>query len=122
MVEQTQPGPRAQSLDRVFAALSDPTRRRMIEQLKQGEANISALATPHDMSFAAASKHVRVLEVAGLVSRRRTGREYRIRLEPVPLMHAAEWLAAYRRFWTGRLDALEDWLQSERKQGKHESE
>lgn len=92
----------------------------MVEQLTRGEANIGELATPHAMSFAAASKHVRALERAGLVSRRRAGREHRIRLQAAPLMHASEWLETYRRFWTGRLDALESWLRSESEGSDHE--
>lgn len=107
MVEQN-----AAPLDRVFQALSDPTRRAMLRSLSTGELNIGALAEPFAMSFAAASKHVKVLERAGLVERRVAGRSHLCRLNPAPLRSVEEWLAFYRRFWADRLNALESLLEA----------
>jgi len=94
-------------LDRVFAALSDPTRRAMLRQLAGGVRTVGELAEPFDMSFAAAAKHVKVLEGAGLLSRTIEGRSHRCRLEAGPLAEVDRWLAFYQRFWSLRLDALE---------------
>lgn len=102
MVEQTQ-----ELLDAVFKALADPTRRAMLATLAKGERTVGELAAPHEMSFAGASKHVAVLEQAGLVTRRIEGREHRIALEARAMRPAARFLDAYRRFWTARLDDLE---------------
>jgi len=104
---------RAPSLDRVFRALADPTRRAMLRELSAGERNIGELAEPFRMTFAAASKHVKVLERAGLVCRRVRGRSHFCRIDPVPLGAANEWLRFYERFWTERLDALEAVLDAE---------
>jgi DNA-binding transcriptional ArsR family regulator len=98
---------RGASLDDVFHALADPTRRAMLRSLAGGERNIGELAAPFRMSFAAASKHVRVLESAGLVRRRVQGRSHICRIEPAPLAAAEEWLRYYERFWTKRLEALD---------------
>ena len=95
------------ALDRVFHALSDPTRRAMLRQLAGSEQSVGELAEPFDMSFAAAAKHVKVLEGAGLLSRTIEGRTHRCRLEARALAEADRWIAYYQRFWTGRLDALE---------------
>lgn len=103
----------ATRLDTVFHALSDSTRRAMIARLAEGERSIGDLATPFAMSFAGASKHVRVLETAGLVRRRREGRTHYCRLEPRKLAEADEWLRRYARFWTDRLDALDALLREE---------
>jgi DNA-binding transcriptional ArsR family regulator len=100
-------------LDDVFHALSDPTRRAMLEKLAAGERNIGELAAPFRMSFAAASKHVKVLENAGLVRRRVQGRSHICQIEPAPLGAADEWLRYYERFWTKRLDALDALLKAE---------
>lgn len=94
-------------LDDVFAALSDPTRRRILERLTLGEATVGELAEPHEMSVQAVSKHVRKLEAAGLVRRRREGREVHCRLEPEPMRRAVSWIEEQRRFWEARLDRLE---------------
>jgi DNA-binding transcriptional ArsR family regulator len=94
-------------LDGVFHALASPTRRRMLTRLARGSATVGALAAPLRMSLPAASKHVRVLEAAGLLRRTVRGREHHCRLTAAPLHTAAEWLAHYRRFWDARLDALE---------------
>ncbi len=94
-------------LDRVFHALADPTRRAMLRRLANGEHSVGELAEPFDMSFAAAAKHVKVLEGAGLLRRTIEGRTHRCRIEAGPLAEADRWIAYYERFWTGRLDALE---------------
>jgi DNA-binding transcriptional ArsR family regulator len=103
----------APALDRIFHALSDGTRRAMIARLSEGERSIGDLATPFAMSFAGASKHVRVLEQAGIVRRRRAGRTHFCSLEPARLADAREWLAHYERFWADRLDALDALLKAE---------
>jgi DNA-binding transcriptional ArsR family regulator len=100
-------------LDRVFHALADPTRRAMLRRLSQGERSIGELATPFRMSFAGASKHVKVLEQAGLVRRRIDGRSHFCRLEVARLKEAQAWLSYYERFWTDRLDELEALLRQE---------
>lgn len=94
-------------LDAVFHALGDPTRRRMLRDLAGGERTVGQLAEPFAMSLAAASKHVKALENAGLIRREIRGRSHLCRLEPGPLASAHEWLGFYERFWTGRLDVLE---------------
>ncbi|MHB2168929.1 ArsR/SmtB family transcription factor [Alsobacter sp. R-9] len=98
------------SLDTVFHALSDATRRRMLRDLANGERSVGQLAEPSAMSLAAASKHIKVLEQAGLIRREIRGRSHFCRLEPGPLASAQEWLAFYRHFWTARLDELESLL------------
>jgi DNA-binding transcriptional ArsR family regulator len=107
------PEERAAALDSVFHALADRTRRAMLRTLATGEHNIGALAAPHRMSFAAASKHVKVLEKAGLVRRRIEGRSHVCRIEPAPLATADEWLRFYERFWRERLDQLASLLRAE---------
>jgi DNA-binding transcriptional ArsR family regulator len=106
----------AERLDRVFHALTDPTRRHMLRTLAARERTISELAAPFDMSLAAASKHVKALERAGLVRRTVQGRTHYCRLDPKPLAGAAEWLRFYERFWTERLDALEELLRHPEKE------
>ncbi len=108
MVEQ-----HAASLDTVFQALADPTRRSMLKSLAGGERNVSDLAAPFRMSFAASAKHVKVLENAGLVRRKVHGRSHIIRLNPAPLAAADKWLRYYEHFWTERLDVLEGLLRAE---------
>jgi DNA-binding transcriptional ArsR family regulator len=97
----------ADTLSIVFRALGDPTRRAMVQRLAGGERTVGELAAPFRMSLAAASKHVRVLERAGLVRRQIRGREHRCRLDAARLAEAQAWLAHYERFWNERLDALE---------------
>jgi DNA-binding transcriptional ArsR family regulator len=97
-------------LDAVFHALSDTTRRAMVERLASGPQSIGDLAAPFDMSLAGASKHVRVLEGAGLVRREVRGRVHRCTLEAARLREARDWLARYEKFWNERLDALETLL------------
>lgn len=96
-----------QRLDAVFHALSDPTRRAMLRALAGGEHNIGELAQPFEMSFPAASKHVRVLEQAGLVRREVRGRSHVCRLAPETLADAREWFSFYEQFWSERFDALD---------------
>jgi DNA-binding transcriptional ArsR family regulator len=98
------------NLDGVFHALSDGTRRAMLRRLAGGERTVSELAEPFAMSLAAASKHVKVLERAGLVKRTVEGRTHRCRIETRPLGKAADWLGFYERFWNDRLDRLEQEL------------
>jgi DNA-binding transcriptional ArsR family regulator len=102
----------APSLDQVFAALSDPTRRRILERLGSREAMVSELAAPHDMSLAAVSKHIRVLESAGLITRRVAGRQHFLRLKPDPFHQARRWLDRQAQFWQGSLDRLAAQLES----------
>lgn len=97
----------AAQLDAVFHALADPTRRAMLQRLSAGERSIGELAEPFRMSFAGASKHVRVLERAGLIHRTVQGRTHLCRLAPEPLAGAMDWLRFYERFWSDGLDALE---------------
>jgi DNA-binding transcriptional ArsR family regulator len=94
-------------LDPVFHALGDATRRRMLRELTQGERTVGELAAPFAISLQAASKHIKVLEHAGLIRREVRGRTHLCRLEPGPLASAHDWLSFYERFWTERLDALE---------------
>jgi DNA-binding transcriptional ArsR family regulator len=108
MVEQY-----AASLDTVFHALADPTRRAMLRSLAGGERNVSDLAAPFRMSFAASAKHVKVLENAGLVRRTVRGRSHVCRLNAAPLAAADKWLRYYERFWRERLDVLETLLRAE---------
>ncbi len=99
------------SLDAVYGAVSHPVRRRVLELLAPGPARVTDLAAPFEISLAAVSKHLVVLEQSGLVRRAVAGREHRLALEAAPLAPAADWLAGYRRFWENRLDALEARLQ-----------
>ena len=94
-------------LNAVFHALGDATRRQMLGELARGERTVGQLAEPYAISLAAASKHIKALENAGLIRREIRGRTHTCRLEPGPLASAAEWLGHYSRFWTNRLDALE---------------
>jgi DNA-binding transcriptional ArsR family regulator len=98
---------RATRLDRTLGALSDPTRRAIVQRLSRGEARVTDVAAPFAMSLNAVSKHVRVLEAARLVRRRRAGREHLLSFDPRPLDEAAAWLEQQRAFWNSRLDALE---------------
>lgn len=100
-------------LDQTLMALADPTRRAILTRLSQGEARVTDLAEPFDMSLNAVSKHIRVLERARLVRRRRVGREHRVSFNPEPLIKAALWMEAQRAFWTARLDTLEALLEEE---------
>ena len=98
------------ALTRTLVAIADPTRRGLLARLTLGEARVTDLAARYDMSLAAVSKHLRVLERAGLVRREVRGREHRLSLVAKPLREAADWISAYRPFWEQRLDALEAFL------------
>jgi DNA-binding transcriptional ArsR family regulator len=100
-------------LDAVFHALGDATRRRMLRELARGERTVGQLAGPFAISLAAASKHVKALENAGLLRREVRGRTHLCRLDPGPLAGAHRWLSFYERFWADRLDALERLLREE---------
>ena len=104
-------------LDEVYGALADPTRREILGILAEGEANVGSLAERFPISLNGVSKHVKVLERAGLVERRVQGREHRLRLNAEPLREASMWLEHYRAFWDARLAALEAFL-LEKEHGK----
>lgn len=106
----------SKTLDRTFAALADPTRRRILAHLAGGDKCVTRLARPHAMSLPAVSKHLRVLERAGLLRRRRYGRVHEMQLEAEPLRQAAQWVEEYRKFWEGSLDRLADYLEKTAKQ------
>jgi DNA-binding transcriptional ArsR family regulator len=97
-------------LSTTLSALADPTRRGILAQLTRGEATVSELAAPYDMSLAAVSKHLKVLENAGLISRGKEAQWRPCRLEAAPMAEVADWLGQYRRFWDQSLDRLEDYL------------
>lgn len=105
-------------LDTVFHALGDPTRRGMLVRLALGETSIGELADPFDMSFAGASKHVKVLEDAGLVARRKAGRSYLISINAGPLGEAERWLRQWEKFWSHRLDRLEALIERDNRKEK----
>ena len=96
-----------QSLDHVFRALADPTRRAILDRLAEGEATVGHLSDPFPISFAAVSKHLGVLERAGLVTREARGRERMCRINPAALKDARGWLEMHERFWVDRLNALD---------------
>src|SRR5262245_54821258 len=98
-------------LSSTFAALADPTRRAILARLALGEASVTELAEPFDMSLPGISKHLKVLERAGLIARGREAQWRPCRLDAAPMRHAADWLAHYRRFWEASFDRLEDYLQ-----------
>ncbi len=101
------------ALDAVFQALADPTRRAMLAELARGERSVGELAAPFEISLAGASKHIKVLEAAGLIRRTVNGRTHLCALEPGPMHAGAEWLRHYEHFWNTRLDALEALLDAE---------
>ena len=100
-------------LNSIFHALGDATRRQMLHELANGERTVGQLAEPFSISLAAASKHIRALENAGLIRREVRGRTHLCRLEPGPLASAHQWLSFYERFWTARLDLLDRLLRQE---------
>jgi DNA-binding transcriptional ArsR family regulator len=108
----------AQGLDETFAALSDPTRREILVALADGDRTVSELAKPFEMSLPAITKHLRVLERAGLISSEREGRVRRCHLEREPLAGAIRWIADYGRFWEESLDSLERLLAKQGKRGR----
>ena len=99
-----------ESLDAVFAALADPTRRGILESLSGGELAVSALAAPHDMSLPGFMKHLRVLEDAGLIARAKEGRVVSCELSAAPMKAASTWMSRYEKFWTEKLDSLARYL------------
>ena len=101
-----------ENLDTVFAALADPTRRAILARLAQGEASVTALTLPFPISRPAVSKHLRVLERAGLVARGRDAQWRPCRLDAAPLRAAAQWIEGYRRFWDGSFDRLDDYIET----------
>jgi DNA-binding transcriptional ArsR family regulator len=108
-------------LDDTFAALADPTRRRILEHLAGGDRCVTDLAKPYSMSLPAVSKHLRVLERAGLVRRRRCGRVHSLKLQAEPMKQASQWIEEYRKFWEGSLDRLDEYLkQLQAKEGNHD--
>jgi len=98
------------SLNRTFAALADPTRRRILESLAHGNCCVTDLAKPYRMSLAAVSKHLRALERAGLVRRRRRGRIHELKLEAEPMCDVQQWIETYRHFWEANLERLDRYL------------
>ncbi|QDT96458.1 ArsR/SmtB family transcription factor [Gimesia aquarii] len=102
---------RSQQLDETFFALSDPTRRAIIAHLADGDSTVAELSEPFSVSAPAISKHLRVLERAGLLTQERDGRARRCHLMPEPLKEAAEWVEKYQRFWEGKLDQLVKYLE-----------
>src|SRR5437879_9959896 len=102
----------ADTLDRTFAALADPTRRAILARLSTGQASVTELAAPFAMSLPAVSKHLKVLERAGLVARARRAQWRPAELQAEPLHEVADWLADYRRFWEERLDRLDEYLRA----------
>jgi DNA-binding transcriptional ArsR family regulator len=103
-------------LDATFAALSDSTRRGILARLAQGETSVSELAAPYDISLPAVSKHLRVLESAGLVARRKRGRVHRCRLIAGPMRDAAAWIEEYRQFWEQQFRALARFLEESQRE------
>lgn len=110
----------ADRLDRTFGALADPTRRAILARLAKGEASVTELAEPFEMSLPAVSKHLKVLERAGLVSRGRERQWRPARLRVTPLKEVAEWTDRYRRFWEERYDRLDEYLDELQGRGRGE--
>ncbi len=113
MVKQT-----SRSLDLTFSALSDPTRREILGRLTQQDLMVTEIAEPFEMSLPAVSKHLRVLERAGLIARSREGRVHRLRFDPKPLGEAMTWIAEHKLYWEEQFDLLERYL----KKTTHEEE
>jgi DNA-binding transcriptional ArsR family regulator len=110
--------PASDRLSATFAALSDPTRRAILARLAAGETSVSKLAEPFEMSLPAISKHLKVLERAGLIARGREAQWRPCRIAAAPLKDVADWVAHYRRFWTESFDRLDDYLREAQKKGK----
>ena len=108
----------ADQLSATFAALADPTRRAILARLVSGECSVTELAEPFDMSLPAVSKHLGVLERAGLIARGREAQWRPCRIEAGPLKQVADWTEHYRHIWEGRLDRLDDYLQQLKRKGK----
>lgn len=106
------------ALDDIFSALSDGTRRGIVHRLSSGPARVTELAEPFSMSLPAISKHLKVLERAGLISREKKGREYHLELEPAPMQKAMEFFQFYQSFWQDNFDGLEKFLENKQSQPK----
>src|SRR5438067_2872420 len=104
-------------LDRTFAALADPTRRSILARLSRGEASVGELAGPFDMSLPAVSKHLKVLQKAGLITQGRRAQWRPCKLEPAPLKEASDWLETYRQQWEERLGRLDEYLRKVQEKG-----
>jgi len=105
-------------LDITFSALADPTRRGMLASLALGEKSIGELAEPFAMTFAGASKHVKVLEDAGLIARRKVGRTHLISIDAKPLEEAEHWMRQWEKFWNVRLDRLQALVEADKEKGR----
>ena len=108
------------ALSATFAALADPTRRAILARLAEGEAAVGELARPFAISGPAITKHLRVLETAGLISRGRIGQQRPAKLEAAALRAASDWLGEYRRFWEAKFDDLDDYLRQLQNKGNHQ--
>ena len=115
------PTPSPAELDRAFAALADPTRRAIVQRLSRGEAGVLELAAPFAMSQPAVSKHLKVLEAAGLISRRRLAQRNLCRLEPVRLKHISDWVGSYRQYWEASFERLDAYIETLRDEPEPES-
>ncbi len=120
----TMTAPEASRLDRTFAALADPTRRAILARLAKGEASVNELAAPFSISLPAVSKHLKVLEVAGLIARSRQRQWRPARLQAEPIREVATWAEQYRQFWEESYDRLDDYLaelqgKASREEGRH---
>jgi DNA-binding transcriptional ArsR family regulator len=115
LVRRTEPRKRGAPLDAVFSALADPIRRAIVERLIEGEATVTELAEPFDVSLPAISRHLRVLGEAGLIARRKDGRVHHCRLAEDPLRDAIAWIVHYGAFWENRLDSLESLFRQSRR-------
>jgi len=102
----------------VWIALSDPTRRAIVERLTRGPTRVTDIAAPFEMSLNAVSKHIKVLEAAQLVRRTRQGREHTLELDPAPLRQVTRWASEVERFWSERLDRIERFFEEKKRKGK----
>jgi DNA-binding transcriptional ArsR family regulator len=102
----------------IWTALSDPTRRAILERLTRGPTRVTDLAAPFDMSLNAVSKHIKVLEAARLVRRTREGREHTLELDPAPLREVTRWASEVEQFWSTRLDRIEQFFEEKKRKGK----
>jgi DNA-binding transcriptional ArsR family regulator len=118
MVNYSEGSLKAQRLNATFAALADPTRRAILARLASGEASVTELARPFAMSLPAVSKHLKVLQRAGLIARSREAQWRPCRLEAAPLKDAADWIERYRRFWQESFDRLDAYLREVQAKGK----
>ena len=112
------PTPRSENLDHTLVALADPTRRAILRRLARGEARITDLAEPFDISFNSVSKHIKLLERAALVERRKVGREYILQFKPKPLSDVQAWISKQQAFWGATLQAMDDLLRAEDRKGR----